>query len=163
MASLLNANGVALVIASGTLSLFTCPIIGISRFTVAGTVQVVIIAPKHAVRKHLPAIAGLNILQPRPPNTILPISIANPEPIMHAHHGIVAGSENARIMPVTTALKSPRELGFLRKTLQSHSNTTHETMQLAKTISACALKKTIEAATAGKSPMITSSITLCVE
>jgi len=160
---LLNAKGVALVIAAGTLSLCTCPIFGIAESIVAGTVHVVIIAPKHAVKKHLPAIAGLNILQPKPPNTILPISIANPEPIMHAHHGIVAGSENARIMPVTTALKSPSELSFLRKRLQRASNATHETMQLASTISARDLKKIIEAAIAGTSPIITSRITLCVE
>jgi hypothetical protein len=102
-------------------------------------------------------------LQPSPPKTILPIIIANPEPITHAQTGIVGGRERARIIPVITALKSPSEFGFLRTKLQTASKTTQEIMQLANTIPAFVRKKIIDAAIAGARPIITSSITLCVE
>jgi hypothetical protein len=96
-------------------------ITGIFLSIVEGTVQVVISIPKEAVRNALPIIAGLNILQPRPPKTILPIMIAKAEPITAAQIGRAGGTEKARMMPVTTALKSPSEFGFLRTRLQSHS------------------------------------------
>jgi hypothetical protein len=91
---------------------------------VAGTVHVVIIIPNDAVRKILPAIAGLKILEPSPPKTILPIAIANALPIAAAHSGKAGGSENASIIPVTTALKSPSDdagLGILRMMLHNNS------------------------------------------
>jgi hypothetical protein len=124
IACLLQARGVACVIAVG----FTGEITGIFLSIVAGTAQVVISIPKEAVRKALPIIAGLNILQPSPPKTILPTIIAKPEPITQAQTGSAGGIEKARMMPVTTALKSPSEFGFLRMRLQSHSETTQVIM-----------------------------------
>jgi hypothetical protein len=107
---------------------------------VAGTVQVVISIPKQAVRKALPAIAGLKIFAPSPPKTILPIAMAKALPITAAQAGKLGGSDSARIMPVTTALKSPRELGFFRIRLQSHSVATDAMMQVDMRISAYILK-----------------------
>jgi hypothetical protein len=139
------------------------PTCGIAESIVAGTVHTVIIVPKQAVRKHLPAIAGLKIFAPSPPKTILPIIIAKPEPIIQTQNGMLGGSEKARMMPVTTALKSPSEFGFFLARLQTASKATQEMTQLARTIPARILKKTSEAIIAGTRPMITSSMTLCVE
>ena len=91
------------------------------------------------------------------------IAIAIALPTTAAHIGIAAGSERASMMPVTTALRSPSELGFLAIRLHNHSVTTHVITQAAITAAACSLKY-ITAATMGNArPMITSSIMLRVE
>jgi hypothetical protein len=114
-------------------------IVGIVASIVAGTVQVVIIIPKLTVKNALPIIAGLNILAPSPPKTILPTAIAKQLPVIAAQSGMAGGSDNARIKPVITALKSPRDssgLDFLRIRLQSHSVTTAEITHVATSIRA---------------------------
>jgi hypothetical protein len=90
-------------------------------------------APNEAVKKTRAAMAGLNTLQPRPPNSDFVITMANALPSTAAHSGIVGGSDKARITPVNTALRSPTVLGFRRMTLQIHSLTTHDTIQVAST------------------------------
>jgi len=57
-------------------------------------------------------------------------------PIIAAQMGRLGGRDSARIIPVTTALKSSRELGFLRILLQSHSVTTAEITHVAVSMSA---------------------------
>jgi hypothetical protein len=96
---------------------------------VAGTAHVVINTPKEAVRNVLPTIAGLKMFAPSPPKTILPIAIEKTPPITAVQMGSFGGRDNARIIPVTTALKSPSELGFLQIRLQSHSVATDEITQ----------------------------------
>lgn len=96
---------------------------------VAGTVQVVISTPKEAVRKARPTMAGLNTLAPSPPKAILATPTAITEPMAAAQKGNAGGSDNARITPVTTALRSQREPGFLRMRLQTHSVAIHQTTQ----------------------------------
>ncbi len=102
---------------------------GIVTLTVAGTIQVVINMPKEAIRNALPTIAGLKMLEPSPPKTIFPIATAKLLPITATQKGKAGGSDKARITPVTTALKSPREFGCLRIRLQSHSVATAEITQ----------------------------------
>ena len=104
--------------------LFSAEIVGIVESIVAGTVQVVIIIPKHAVRKALPTIAGLKILAPSPPKTILPIAMQKTLPITAAKTGSFGGSDSASIMPVTTALRSRSDskgFSLWRIKLQIHS------------------------------------------
>jgi hypothetical protein len=103
---------------------------------VAGTVQVVISMPKQAVKNALPTMAGLKILEPSPPKTIFPIAMEKTLPIIAAQIGKLGGTDSARIIPVTTALKSPRESGFLRILLQSHSVATADKQQIGIRISA---------------------------
>ena len=88
---------------------FSADITGIFELIVAGTIHVVISIPKQAVRNVLPAIAGLNIFEPSPPKTIFPIAIAKTQPITAAHRGNLGGSDIAKIIPVTTALRSLRD------------------------------------------------------
>jgi len=116
--------------------LFSAEIFGICASMVAGTIHVVMSMPKEAVRKARPAIAGLKMFAPSPPNTIFPIAIENAEPITAAQRGRVGGTERASIIPVTTALKSPRELGFFLIRLQSHSVAAAERTQVAISITA---------------------------
>ncbi len=132
IASLLQANGVACVFAC---TIFSGAIAGIVLSIVAGTVQLVINTPKEAVRNVRPTMAGLKIFAPSPPNTILPIAMEKTLPTIAVQTGSLGGSDSARIMPVTTALKSPNELGFLRITLQSHSVATDEITQVQIRIS----------------------------
>jgi len=133
MACLLQASGVACVRACIVLS---AAILGIVGAIVAGTVQVVINMPKQAVKNALPTMAGLKILEPSPPKTIFPIAMEKTLPIIAAQIGKLGGTDSARIMPVTTALKSPRESGFLRILLQSHSVATADKQQMGMRISA---------------------------
>ncbi|MBA7708073.1 hypothetical protein ES703_116960 [subsurface metagenome] len=133
IANLLQANGVACVF---TCTMFSWAIAGIAASIVAGTVQLVINTPKEAVRNVRPTIAGLKILAPSPPKTILPIAMEKTLPTTAVQIGRLGGSDNARIMPVTTALKSPSELGFLRIMLQSHSVATDEITHVQIRISA---------------------------
>ena len=56
--------------------------------------------------------------------------------IIATQNGIAAGSDSARIIPVTTALKSPSEFGFLRITLHSHSVITQLITQVLTIITA---------------------------
>ncbi len=107
-----------------------------SGLMVAGTAQVVIRIPKQAVMKALPTIAGLKVFEPRPPKTILPIAIAKALPIIAAHQGRCGGTDRARIIPVTTALKSSTLFGFFLIRLQSHSVRTEAMMQTVIRISA---------------------------
>jgi hypothetical protein len=111
-------------------------ILGIAGSIVAGTVQVVISIPKQAVKNVLPTMAGLKMFEPSPPKTILPMAMEKTLPIIAAQTGKLGGTDSASIMPVTTALKSPRELGFLRIKLQSHSVATDEITQVDISISA---------------------------
>ena len=127
IAILLQPNGVACVLAC---SIFSGAIFGIAESIVAGTVHVVIIIPKLAVRNALPTIAGLKILEPSPPKTIFPSAMEKTLPMTAAQIGRLGGSDSARITPVTMALKSPNEFGFLQIRLQSHSVTTDEITQV---------------------------------
>ena len=96
--------------------------------------------PKHAVKNARAAIAGLNVLEPKPPKTILPIAMAKAPPIATSHTGTAGGSDRARIMPVTTALRSSTELAFLRIRLQSHSVATQVSTHVPITTAARTLK-----------------------
>jgi hypothetical protein len=157
---LVQANGVACVRAS---TLFSAEILGIAESIVAGTVHVVINIPKQAVKNVLPTMAGLKILQPSPPKTIFPIAIEKTLPITAAQMGRLGGTDSASIMPVTTALKSPSELGFLRIALQSHSVTTEQITQVDISMNAWMRKYQPAAIIAGARPIITSIITDRVE
>jgi hypothetical protein len=108
-------------------------------------------------------MAGLNMFEPNPPKTILPIAMAKTLPITATHHGTAGGSDSARIMPVTTALRSSSEFDFLQITLQSHSVTMHEIMQTEITSMAWSLKNSAAAAIAGTRAMTTSNMMLRVE
>ena len=81
-------------------------------------------------------MAGLKIFEPKPPNSILTMTIANALPMIAIEYGIAGGSDNAKITPVTMALRSPSEEGRLRSRLHSHSLTTQLTTQTAITSSA---------------------------
>jgi len=68
-------------------TVLSAAIVRCSASMVAGTIQVVINMPKEAVRNVLPTIAGLKILAPSPPKTILPIAIQKTLPIIAAQTG----------------------------------------------------------------------------
>ena len=59
-----------------------------------------------------PNRAGFAKLKPRPPNSCFATTMATKAPMMAIHSGMVAGRLKARIMPVTTAEKSPTGTGF---------------------------------------------------
>jgi hypothetical protein len=132
MAILLQAKGVACVRNSFVLETetFSGAIFDISESIVAGTAHVVIKTPNEAVRNVLPTMAGLKIFAPSPPKTILPIAMETMLPIIAVQIGSLGGSDNASIIPVTTALKSSSVLDFLQIKLQSHSVATHEITQV---------------------------------
>ena len=116
--------------------IFSGAIFDIFLSIVAGTAQVVIKTPNEAVKNVLPTIAGLKIFAPSPPKTILPMAMEKTPPITAVQIGSFGGSDNASIIPVTTALKSSRELGFLQIRLQIHSVAAHEITQVQRRISA---------------------------
>ena len=57
-------------------------------------------------KKHLAPKAGFIKFCPRPPNNCFTIIMANAPPSAAFQYGKVHGRFNARIIPVTTALKS---------------------------------------------------------
>ena len=95
---------------------------------------------------------------PRPPKTILARAIAKAPPMTAAQNGIIGGSDRARMMPVTTALRSNREVGWARSLLQIHSAAMHAATQEAITMTACRRKNHTAAIIAGTRPMTTSSM-----
>ena len=60
----------------------------------------------------LPISAGLTKFWPMPPKNCLTTMMATTEPMAAIHSGMDTGRLNARIRPVTTALKSPRVPGL---------------------------------------------------
>ncbi len=68
-----------------------------------------------------PSIAGLKMFCPSPPKMIFPTPMATNAPIAPTYHGAVAGSENARIAPVTAADPSFRQIGLRRMAVKSAS------------------------------------------
>ena len=71
-----------------------------------------------------PNRAGFAKLKPRPPNSCFATTMATKAPMMAIHSGMVAGRLKARIMPVTTAEKSPTGTGFFITTQYSASKPT---------------------------------------
>ena len=72
------------------------------RLTI-GSGQVVICAGNESSRNTRPAIAGLKILLPRPPNAILTIPMENIEPRITIYTGRFDGKLRASSTPVTIA------------------------------------------------------------
>ena len=70
------------------------------------------------------AIAGLAIFLPNPPNKHLTIIIANADPIAACHNSTLLLKFNAKIKPVTTALKSFTVCFCFVQTLNKYSETT---------------------------------------
>ena len=71
-----------------------------------------------------PIRAGLAKLQPMPPNSCLMTTMAMKAPTTQIHSGIFTGRFMARMMPVTTADRSPTGLGFFSSRVYRYSNPT---------------------------------------
>lgn len=105
-----------------------------------------------------PNRAGFAKLKPRPPNSCFATTMATKAPMMAIHSGMVAGRLKARIMPVTTAEKSPTGTGFFITTQYSASKPTQAATVTPVTSSARAPKISVLATSAGSSAMHTLSI-----
>ena len=68
--------------------------------------------------------AGLAKFMPMPPNSCFISTMAMKAPTMAIHRGMVTGIFSARIMPVTTAERSPTGLGFFIRWQYIYSNST---------------------------------------
>jgi hypothetical protein len=89
-----RAIGVAEVMAFGTipvLHIFSPP----QGPSAAGAQVAVIATGKHMYMNARPTIAGLKILNPKPPKTILPNIIAKTIPMTRICHGMVGGMMSA--------------------------------------------------------------------
>lgn len=75
--------------------------------TPSGVANTVICTGKEISRKTRPTSAGLNGLQPRPPNVIFPTPIATSAPSIIIHTGNDGGRLKPSRTPVTTAEQSP--------------------------------------------------------
>ena len=77
----------------------------------------------------LPTMAGLAKFWPRPPKSCFTTTIAMKHPTAAIQIGSLTGRLNARISPVTAALRSPMVLSRFIIFLTSHSKNTQKTMQ----------------------------------
>lgn len=73
----------------------------------SGSGHAVVAAGKEINRNTRPVSAGLKMLQPRPPNAILAMAMANTAPAAVIHHGSDAGRLRASRTPVRSAEQSP--------------------------------------------------------
>ena len=96
------ASGVALVVASGSIS------------NALGTAQLVIVPENAVIRIILAVAAGLAKFCPIPPKSCFTTTIAITLPSAACQSGIVTGRLSAKIMPVTTAERSSTVLSFLQ-------------------------------------------------
>jgi hypothetical protein len=88
-------------------------------------------------RNTLPTKAGLKILFPNPPKTILAIAMATKEPMMIMYHGNELGTFKANKIPVSIAEKSLMVDGFFKKNFwMNHSKKTAETVAIRSTLTA---------------------------
>src|SRR5690554_6850389 len=95
---------------------------------IAGNGQVVICAGKDINKKIRPAIAGLKILLPNPPNDTLITPIANKHPKARIHNGRFDGTLKAKRTPVMIAEPSKAVGVFLIMYLTiKYSNKTQKT------------------------------------
>ena len=88
-------------------------------------VKLVIVPANDTNRKHLAPSAGFMKFCPKPPNSILTITIANTLPKTACQMGSVWGRFNASKRPVTTALKSLMVLFLWMSFSKTHSEATH--------------------------------------
>ena len=58
---------------------------------------------KLSITKARPTMAGLKMLQPKPPKATFPIPIATHEPITATYHGALQGSDRPKMTPVMAA------------------------------------------------------------
>ena len=71
-----------------------------------------------------PTRAGLAKLKPMPPNSCLMTTMAMKAPTTQIHSGMFTGRFMARMMPVTTADRSPTGLGFFISRVYRYSKPT---------------------------------------
>ena len=102
-----------------------------------------------------PTSAGLAKLYPRPPNSCLVMTMATNAPTTAIHSGILTGMLSARMMPVTTAERSPAVLGLCSSTSYRYSNATQAKAVTATSSSARRPKISAEASTQGSRAMTT--------
>ena len=123
----------------------------------------VICTGKEISRKIRPASAGLNGLQPKPPNDILPTPMANRAPIMIIHIGRFDGRLNASNTPVMMAEPSVmvRRSRFKIYLLMAHSKNTQAATDTAVTTNAPMPKAMSDTRNAGISAMSTPYIFFC--
>ena len=105
-----------------------------------------------------PTSAGLAKFMPMPPNSCLVTMMAATQPTAIWPRGIPTGTFMARMMPVTTADRSPMGLGRLSSLQYSHSSATQTTTEKAVTSSARIPKMTAEATTLGHRATMTLAI-----
>ena len=110
--------------------------IGVAALT-PSTLKVVIALPKEISRKQRPARAGLMKFLPRPPKQPLATTIANTAPSTGAYSGTLGLRLRASSRPVTAALQSQTEFGFLQIRLKIHSLATALPTLSSTTSSAC--------------------------
>ena len=129
-----------------------------SAMRLAGVVNAVIVRVNAIKRIILAVSAGFRRFFPMPPHKSFSIITAINEPIMHIHRGAETGRLNARIMPVTAALKSPAVSGRFSSFPMPYSKPVQHATQAAIRRAALIPKTEIPAKAAGTSAIITSSI-----
>lgn len=91
-------------------------------------------AGKLTSKKQRPTSAGLNILQPKPPNVILPTPIDTNEPMSIIQMGKLLGKFMPKSKPVSMAELSESVVGRRSKYLvMAHSKNMHEAILVRQT------------------------------
>ena len=117
---------------------------------------------KDSIRTILPPKAGFTKLSPMPPKNCLITIIETNAPTTTISRGIFDGRLNAKRMPVTTADKSHIVFGLFIIFLATNSKRTQLKTLTPVTSSVLGPKNQTDAARAGKSAIITSSIIVFV-
>ena len=136
-----------------------------------GVAEVTASAPRHAEELHVvmapvndmsmnarAARAGLKGLYPSPPNACFATPIANTPPAPAIHSGRSGGRLSARRRPVRTDERSPIVFSRFIARRQRASVTMHDATHVPIRNAAFSPKNQIEQAVAGRSAMITSSM-----
>src|SRR5271165_914574 len=134
-------NGVALVSAA-TAGAFISGIASVEgmnsekRLAASGCVYAMIAVGKAACRNARPTSAGLNMLKPSPPNSILPGATAINPPTAVIHRGNPGGRTKPSRMPVITTEKSPTDVSFFEILQAICSVSTQEPVETINSASA---------------------------
>ena len=133
-ASLTWASGVALVTRSGIFMLKTLDtlknILLSARLDQSSGATKLVITLVHAKSRKIRAdMAGLAKFLPIPPKSIFAITMANSAPTTGTYIGTTAGRLSAKMIPVTTAERSPTVCSFFLMRLNKNSNNTQKPTQ----------------------------------